>query len=206
MPYNLFQTSQTGGQRYSDTSPFNIPWTGICEIEILPLDVPLTNVSFSSGLIFFVPFMSCSIQFDFLHSSWQWVRLPQPNDLMKLNIFISLKYCLNQKISIDTKKYCLISFKLRHYYRKCLGKGTGEIEILPLDVPFTYHSVLVWFSSFHSCTVPFQFDFLNSSWQWVRLPEQNDFMKLNDFILYKLLFKPIISFKYCLNQKISINT
>ncbi len=22
----LIQTSQTGGQRYSDTSPFNIPW------------------------------------------------------------------------------------------------------------------------------------------------------------------------------------
>ncbi len=131
--------------------------------------------SFSSGFIFSLPFMSRSIQFDFLHSSWQWVRLPEQNDLMKPNIFISLKYCLNQKISIDTKKYILISFKLRHHYRKCLGKGTGNIEIFPLDVPFTYHSVLVWFSSFHSCSVLFQFDFLHSRWNWVRLPEQNDF-------------------------------
>jgi hypothetical protein len=24
----LIQTSQTGGQRYSDTSPFSIPWPG----------------------------------------------------------------------------------------------------------------------------------------------------------------------------------
>jgi len=24
--YSQFQTSQTGGQRYSDTSPFSIPW------------------------------------------------------------------------------------------------------------------------------------------------------------------------------------
>ncbi len=26
LSYNQFQTSQTGGQRYSDTSPFSIPW------------------------------------------------------------------------------------------------------------------------------------------------------------------------------------
>ncbi len=26
MSYSLFQTSQTGGQWYSDTSPFRIPW------------------------------------------------------------------------------------------------------------------------------------------------------------------------------------
>ncbi len=26
MSYNLSQTSQTGGQRYSDTSHFSIPW------------------------------------------------------------------------------------------------------------------------------------------------------------------------------------
>ncbi len=25
----LIQTSQTGGQRYSDTSPFSIPWTDL---------------------------------------------------------------------------------------------------------------------------------------------------------------------------------
>jgi hypothetical protein len=25
----LIQTSQTGGQRYSDTSPFSIPWTSV---------------------------------------------------------------------------------------------------------------------------------------------------------------------------------
>jgi hypothetical protein len=25
----LIQTSQTGGQRYSDTSPFSIPWTNV---------------------------------------------------------------------------------------------------------------------------------------------------------------------------------
>jgi hypothetical protein len=27
LSYNLFQTSQAGGQWYSDTSPFSIPWT-----------------------------------------------------------------------------------------------------------------------------------------------------------------------------------
>jgi len=27
LSYSLFQTSQTGGQWYSDTSPFSIPWT-----------------------------------------------------------------------------------------------------------------------------------------------------------------------------------
>jgi hypothetical protein len=26
----LIQTSQTGGQRYSDTSPFSIPWIQTC--------------------------------------------------------------------------------------------------------------------------------------------------------------------------------
>ncbi len=26
LSYRWFQTSQTGGQRYSDTSPFSIPW------------------------------------------------------------------------------------------------------------------------------------------------------------------------------------
>ncbi len=26
LPYSCFQTSQTGGQWYSDTSPFSIPW------------------------------------------------------------------------------------------------------------------------------------------------------------------------------------
>ncbi len=26
LPNRLIQTSQTGGQRYSDTSPFSIPW------------------------------------------------------------------------------------------------------------------------------------------------------------------------------------
>jgi len=28
LSYSLFQTSQTGGQWYSDTSPFSIPWIG----------------------------------------------------------------------------------------------------------------------------------------------------------------------------------
>ncbi len=28
LPYSWLQTSQTGGQRYSDTSPFSIPWLG----------------------------------------------------------------------------------------------------------------------------------------------------------------------------------
>ncbi len=51
--------------------------------------------------------------------------------------------------------------------------GMGEIEILALAVPFMYHSVLVWFSPFLSCTIPFQFDFLCSGWKWVRLPERN---------------------------------
>jgi hypothetical protein len=27
LSYNQFQTSQTGGQWYSDTSPFSIPWS-----------------------------------------------------------------------------------------------------------------------------------------------------------------------------------
>ncbi len=50
----------------------------------------------------------------------------------------------------------------------------GEIKILALSIPFMYHSVLVWFSLFHSCTIPFQFDFIHSRWKWRRLPEQND--------------------------------
>jgi hypothetical protein len=29
----LIQTSQTGGQWYSDTSPFSIPWTDYPEVE-----------------------------------------------------------------------------------------------------------------------------------------------------------------------------
>ncbi len=29
MPYSWFQTSQTGGQQYSDTSPFSIPGSGL---------------------------------------------------------------------------------------------------------------------------------------------------------------------------------
>ncbi len=28
-PYSWFQTSQTGGQWYSDTSPFSIPWPNL---------------------------------------------------------------------------------------------------------------------------------------------------------------------------------
>jgi hypothetical protein len=28
----LIQTSQTGGQQYSDTSPFSIPWINLNEI------------------------------------------------------------------------------------------------------------------------------------------------------------------------------
>ncbi len=30
LSYSWFQTSQTGGRRYSDTSPFSIPWPGHC--------------------------------------------------------------------------------------------------------------------------------------------------------------------------------
>jgi hypothetical protein len=30
----LIQTSQTGGQRYSDTSPFSIPWVNTCLINL----------------------------------------------------------------------------------------------------------------------------------------------------------------------------
>jgi hypothetical protein len=29
LSYSWFQTSQTGGQQYSDTSPFSIPWPGL---------------------------------------------------------------------------------------------------------------------------------------------------------------------------------
>jgi hypothetical protein len=30
LSYSLFQNSQTGGQRYNDTSPFSIPWVHAC--------------------------------------------------------------------------------------------------------------------------------------------------------------------------------
>jgi hypothetical protein len=30
LSYSIFQTSQTEGQQYSDTSPFSIPWSGAC--------------------------------------------------------------------------------------------------------------------------------------------------------------------------------
>jgi len=30
------QTSQTGGQQYSDTSPFSIPWLNICRARLQP--------------------------------------------------------------------------------------------------------------------------------------------------------------------------
>jgi hypothetical protein len=39
----------------------------------------------------------------------------------------------------------------------------GEIENLPLAIPFTYHYVLVWFFLFHSYNFLFRFDFLCSS-------------------------------------------
>jgi hypothetical protein len=34
LSYSWFQTSQTGGQRYSDTSPFSIPW--LIQLNIQP--------------------------------------------------------------------------------------------------------------------------------------------------------------------------
>jgi hypothetical protein len=48
LSYNRFQTSQTGGQSYSDTSPFSIPWA---RIKMVPsrntngrsITVPLTS-------------------------------------------------------------------------------------------------------------------------------------------------------------------
>ncbi len=36
----LIQTSQTGGQQYSDTSPFSIPW-------VMNFDDPMANFDFS---------------------------------------------------------------------------------------------------------------------------------------------------------------
>jgi hypothetical protein len=31
----LIQTSQTGGQQYSDNAPFSIPWKNICKHELI---------------------------------------------------------------------------------------------------------------------------------------------------------------------------
>jgi len=42
LSYDLFQTSQTGGQRYSDTSPFRIPWLFLLDVaaaQILTIKV-----------------------------------------------------------------------------------------------------------------------------------------------------------------------
>jgi hypothetical protein len=36
LSYSKFQTNQTGGQWYSDASPFSIPWSMV-QIQLLPL-------------------------------------------------------------------------------------------------------------------------------------------------------------------------
>ncbi len=51
----LIQNSQTGGQWYSDTSPFSIPWSNLCNdhnntINVLPqLAVPYVLFKFSEA-------------------------------------------------------------------------------------------------------------------------------------------------------------
>jgi hypothetical protein len=42
----LFQTSQTGGQRYSDTSPFSIPWLGSQIFRLEKCNMDLSAASF----------------------------------------------------------------------------------------------------------------------------------------------------------------
>jgi hypothetical protein len=60
LSYSLFQTSQTGGQRYSDTSPFSIPWS-VIEQDFLKQSCPI-NLSFCPILSCPVPFI-CSAMF-----------------------------------------------------------------------------------------------------------------------------------------------
>jgi hypothetical protein len=47
----LIRTSKTGGQRYSDTSPFSIPWynsQGSVDVSILPEDANLKDWFFQT--------------------------------------------------------------------------------------------------------------------------------------------------------------
>ncbi len=105
------------------------------EIKNLAHAVPFTNCSV---LVLFLPFRSyfISFWFDFLHSKWKWVRLPELNkSKQKLYNFISIKYCLNPKNLVQASfkhkiyclipkislKYCLITFNiwnLAHYHLK----------------------------------------------------------------------------------------
>jgi hypothetical protein len=48
LSYSWFQTSQTGGQLYSDTSPFNIPWYLFC------LSILCCPLYWSKSAVFFV--------------------------------------------------------------------------------------------------------------------------------------------------------
>jgi hypothetical protein len=51
MSYSWFQTSQTGGQQYSDTSLFSILWSSVLPTVLLPLANLI--LSFQSGKIIF---------------------------------------------------------------------------------------------------------------------------------------------------------
>jgi len=47
LSYNWFQTSQTGGQWYSDTSPFSIPWfvwPGLCSCCVCDEEIKLYKI------------------------------------------------------------------------------------------------------------------------------------------------------------------
>jgi hypothetical protein len=53
LSYSRFQTSQTGGQWYSDTSPFSIPWlsTGLFQLRRLQeIVVPVPTGSLPAAL------------------------------------------------------------------------------------------------------------------------------------------------------------
>jgi hypothetical protein len=49
LSYSRFETSQTGGQLFSDTSPFGIPWIDI-DIRGKPVNPKLFCISFSAIL------------------------------------------------------------------------------------------------------------------------------------------------------------
>ncbi len=73
MPNRLIQTSQTGGQPYSDTSPFSIPWLRVDFVPVVINKCCLSRVIHYCGKMFHWKGPSCEwfITFFLRHRHWE---------------------------------------------------------------------------------------------------------------------------------------
>ncbi len=106
MSYSWFQTSQTGGQPYSDTSPFSIPWSFT------------KQATFNEVVNSTKPFPSVSVPCSLLSFYWvKWHRMEGDNfcfQMKKFRYFLQfLNLLKNLILSLHEKKKFLFWFDSR---------------------------------------------------------------------------------------------